>query len=114
MKMGGPLDALEQFLKGAVEGTALGLLHPKVEPAVLVRAADHEMERRKLIGPDGPVVPNVFVFNLHPTDAAPFEPFRSGLECELASYLTRLVAERGWHTLGTIRVSLVEDSATAR
>jgi FHA domain-containing protein len=112
--MSGPLDALELLLEGAVEGTALRLFRPRLEPALLTRAAIRQMERAQLIGPDGPVVPNVFRFSLHPLDARRFEPLGSGLERQLADALSDHLAARRWRTLGPIRVSLAADPAVPR
>jgi hypothetical protein len=110
----GRLDAFEQLLEGAVEGTALRLFRPRLEPAHLGRAAARQMERRQLVGPDGPSVPNDFVYRLHPSDFARFESFQTALERQLSDYLTRYAADRDWRTFGPVRVRLESDETVRR
>ena len=112
--MSGPLDAFEQLLEGAVEGTASRLFRPRLEPAHLGRAAARQMERRQLVGPDGPAVPNDFVYRLHPSDFARFERFQTALERQLSDYLTRYAADRDWRTFGRVRVRLQSDESARR
>lgn len=112
--MSGPLDAFERLLEGAVEGTASRLFRPRLEPAHLGRAGARQMERCQLVGPDGPTVPNDFLYRLHPADFARFEPFQTALERQLSDYLTRYAADRDWRTFGQVRVRLQADETARR
>lgn len=102
------LDRLERLLEDAFEGTVQRLLRPRLQPAQLARAAVRELERQRVIGPDGPVVPNTFRIALHPRDYAGFGQYQRPLERELARYLTRYAHDRGWRPAGPVSVALVE------
>ena len=83
------------------------ILRPRLQPVQLARAATRELERRRVIGPGGPVVPNSFRIALHPRDYAGFGEYRRSLERELAQYLTGYARDRGWRPAGPVSVALV-------
>jgi hypothetical protein len=104
------LDKLERLLESAFEGTVQRVLRTRLQPVQLARAASRELERRRVVGPTGPVVPNRVRIGLHPRDFADFSRYQRGLERELASYLTNYARERRWGLAGEIAVELIEQA----
>src|ERR671914_1284274 len=112
--MRGPLEALERFMEEAVEGTAQRLFRPALQPVQLAKAAAREMEGQQFIGPSGPEVPNHYTISLHPGDFERFARFQVALQRELARYLEKYAAARGWRPVSDLVVMLEVDGAVRR
>jgi hypothetical protein len=107
--MAGPLDALEKLMEDAVEGSVQRVFRPKLQPVQIARAAVRRMEAEQIVGTVGPEVPGEYQIGLHPRDFVRFARFQVALQAELAKYLHKYAADRGWQPVGTVGVELVED-----
>ena len=112
--MVGLLSRIEGWLQGAVEGGSRAIFRQRLQPIELAKAAAREMQRHRLIGPDGVEVPNVFAIAIHPVDYAEVEPYRAALETRIARYLTVFAEERSLAPIGAVTVSLIANPAVRR
>lgn len=107
---------LEQMAENLLEGGFARLLRPKLQPVQIAKALAKEMEQRRLVSADAPLVANRYAVHLHPADFALFAGFRASLERELAAYLRGYATRGGLRPLGTISVELLskEDARQGR
>jgi hypothetical protein len=102
-------DALERVLSAAIERGPLRLFRARVEPLHVVRALERLIERHRLVGPRGVVVPHAFRVLLHPSDYERLIAAGTGLRDELAQQLGRHARRRGWRMLAPPVVELHPD-----
>lgn len=107
--MGGMLSKIERALEEAVEGTTRRVFRARLQPVMLAKAASRAMQEEQLIGPDGPEVPNAYRVLISPEDYRHFGAYRGSLEGRIASYLSRVAAERGLRPVAALRVSVEAD-----
>ncbi len=108
------LQRFEGWVSQVLEGSLGGLLGAEVQPVDLAkRLADH-MDDHRSIGAGRIYVPNVYRVYLAPVTLAGFTTFASALEAELAAFLAARAAERGFHTVGRMRVTLLADAGLGR
>jgi hypothetical protein len=108
------LDRLERAVERIVEGGIAGAFRLRVQPAEIGRHLERAMldGRRSSVG--GPVVPNRYLVRLHPEDAASFGGWEEALCRELETWLAELSFERGFATIGPLRVDIAPDEAVRR
>lgn len=108
------LQRFEGWVSQVLEGGLGALLGAEVQPVDLAkRLADH-MDDHRSIGAGRIYVPNVYRVYLAPATLAGFTAFAHALEAELAAFLAARAAERGLHTVGRMRITLLADAGLGR
>ncbi len=101
---------LEKLAEDLLEGGFIRALKPKLQPVQLAKALAREMNRSQMVGPDAPLVANLYSIYLSIRDFAQFSGFQSNLERELAAYLRSYAARRGYRPIAAISVELKEST----
>jgi hypothetical protein len=102
----GVLSRFERRLEGLVEGTFAKVFRGGVEPVEVAKALQREAADRKTITGPRTLVPNDFVVELGPADAAKLTPYEVPLGAELAAMVREHAAERRWSFYGPVVVRL--------
>jgi hypothetical protein len=105
------LQRFEGWVSQAVEGRVGGLLGAQVQPVDLAKRLADCMEDHRAVGAGRVFVPNVYRAYLAPATLSGFAAYLSALEAELAAFLTARAAERGFHTVGRIQVTVLADGS---
>lgn len=108
------LNRFEQFMESMVEGSVARFFRSPVQPAEIARRLERAMESHQTISVRRVIVPNMYRVFLNPQDFVAFQPIRTEMEREMATYLADLAAERTFTMLEHPRVELAEDAAVAR
>jgi hypothetical protein len=103
------LRDFERRLEGAVEGFFARAFRSGLQPVELAKAIQRYAGNYQNVGVDGVFVPNVYRFELSPTDHERFREFGESLANELSDVLVRTAAERGWQLRGPARIELAVD-----
>lgn len=103
------LRDFERRLEGAVEGFFARAFRSGLQPVELAKAVQRYAGNYQNVGVDGVFVPNVYRFELNPTDHERFREFGESLANELSDVLVRTAAERGWQLRGPARIELAVD-----
>lgn len=103
------LRDFERRLEGAVEGFFARAFRSGLQPVELAKAIQRYAGNYQNVGVDGVFVPNVYRFELNPTDHERFREFGESLANELSDVLVRTAAERGWQLRGPARIELAID-----
>ena len=103
------LRDFERRLEGAVEGFFARAFRSGLQPVELAKAIQRYAGNYQNVGVDGVFVPNVYRFELNPTDHERFREFGESLANELSDVLVRTAAERGWQLRGPARIELAVD-----
>ena len=102
-----PLDRFEQFVEGIMEGGFSRLFGGRLQPVEIAKRMARAMESQQQVGVGGKLyVPNNYKVMLNPNDYARYEPARTSLERELATYLIGTAREQGFVFLSTPKVTL--------
>src|SRR5437764_14455831 len=94
------LGQIERLLERAFEAPSQRFFRTRLQPVELARALGRAMVADSQVAPDGLVVPNHYVIELHPVDYGRFAGAPEALEGELATYVLRQTQRRGWHCPG--------------
>ncbi len=108
------LSRFEQLMEQMVEGSVARLFRSPVQPVEIARRLERAMESQQSISVKRIIVPSFYRAYLNPQDFAAFQPVRTQLEQEMATYLSDLAAERGFTMLEHPRVALAEEPAVPR
>jgi hypothetical protein len=103
------LRDFERRLEGAVEGFFARAFRSGLQPVELAKAIQRYAGNYQNVGVDGVFVPNVYRFELSPSDHERFREFGESLANELSDVLVRTAAERGWQLRGPARIELAID-----
>ncbi|WP_129626271.1 FhaA domain-containing protein [Candidatus Oscillochloris fontis] len=108
------LSRFEQLMEQMVEGSVARLFRSPVQPVEIARRLERAMESQQSISVKRIIVPSFYRAYLNPQDFVAFQPVRTQLEQEMATYLSDLAAERGFTMLEHPRVALAEEAAVPR
>lgn len=89
------LSNFEDKISGLFEGAAGSLFRSPVEPVQIVRAAEKEMVKNKLVGPGKTYAPTLYTVLLSPDDDANLSSFYPTLSSECGTYLVGKANEEG-------------------
>ncbi len=112
--MASALARFESFVERLLEGSLIGLFHAPLEPVEIARRVERAMEAERRIGLGVIYAPTEYTVALHPDDFAQFAAAQALLEQELALFVQRRAAERGYTLLGAPVVMLVASPAVGR
>jgi hypothetical protein len=104
------LQRFEGWVHQAIEDSLSGWLGAQVQPVDLAKRLADCMDDHRTVGAGRLYVPNVYRVYLAPQTLAGFTAFATALESELAAYLAERATERGYHTVGRMRVTLLADA----
>jgi hypothetical protein len=104
------LQRFEGWVNQTVEGRVGSLLGAHVQPVDLAKRLADCMEDHRAVGAGRVFVPNVYRVYLAPATLSGFTAYVTALEAELAAFLTARAAERNFHTVGRVQVTLLADS----
>lgn len=105
------LSRFEQFMESVVEDSVARLFRSPVQPAEIAKRLERAMESHQTISVRRVIVPNVYRVFLNPRDFSAFQPIRSEVEREMATYLSELAEERNFTMLEHPRVEMAADPA---
>jgi len=106
------LRAFERRLERLVDGAFARAFRSGLRPVELGRRLVREMDDNRTVGVSGrTVVPNAFVIQLAPSDAAAFAEVESALAAELCDAVRDHARSEGYGFMGPITVSLAADPA---
>lgn len=108
------LDFFEDSIERVVEGSLGRLLPSKVQPAEIARRIERELTVQQVIGIDGPIAPNAFHVILNPGDFSQFEGYQDQFTAELSDWVASVCTDRGFATVGPVRIQLDVDPRVAR
>jgi hypothetical protein len=100
------ISFLERLAEDLLEGGFAAAFKSKLEPVQIAKALVREMESKRVVGPEGPLVPNRYSAYLHPDDYGAVAEFRQSLERELENYLRNYASMREFRSLGPISVEI--------
>lgn len=101
----GVLQRFERRLEGLVSGAFAKTFGGWVEPVEVAAALTREAEDRKaIVGHDRVLVPNAYVVELGPADAARLGEYDATLRKELGDLVSEAAQERGWSFVGPVEV----------
>lgn len=103
------LSRFEQFMESLVEDSVARLFRSPVQPAEIAKRLERAMESHQTISVRRVIVPNVYRVFLNPRDFAAFQPIRTEVEREMATYLSELAGERNFTMLEHPRVEMAAD-----
>lgn len=98
------LRTFENNLEGAIDGLFARMFRSGLQPIELAKAIQRYQANYQQAGPNGAIVSNVFRFTLSPEDLDRFSSFTRSLQRELADVARATADERGWRTMGPIRI----------
>lgn len=98
------LRTFENNLEGTIDGLFARLFRSGLQPIELAKAIQRYQANYQQAGPNGAIVSNVFRFTLSPEDLERFSSFTMSLQRELADVARATADERGWRTMGPIRI----------
>ena len=89
------LSNFEDGVANLFEGAAGSLFRSPVEPVQIVRSAEKEMVKNKLVGPGKTYAPTLYTVLLSPADDANLASFYPTLSSECGTYLVGKANEKG-------------------
>jgi hypothetical protein len=98
------LRDFERRLEGAVEGLFARAFRSGVQPVELGKRLVREVEDGRTVGVNRVYVPNVYVYELSPSDRERFADYEQALAQELAALAVDTARERDWAMLGPARI----------
>ena len=107
----GVLQRFERRLEGFVEGAFARVFGGVVQPVEVAAALQREAaDKKAVVGQGRVLVPNDYVVELGPADAARLTEYDAPLRKELAAMVSEHAAEQGWSFVGpaTVRFETVE------
>lgn len=111
----GVLQRFERRLEGFVEGAFARVFGGVVQPVEVAAALQREAaDKKAIVGQGRVLVPNDYVVELGPSDAARLTEYDAALRRELAAMVDEHAAEQGWSFVGpvAVRFETVESLAT--
>ena len=108
------LDRFEQFFERIVEGTIMRFFRSPIQPAEIGRKLERAMEDGRLVSVGSTLVPNDYQVEMHPQDMLAFADFVLPLSRQMEQWLGDEIAERGYQTLGRVRVRITGNEAAPR
>jgi hypothetical protein len=108
------LDRFEQFFERIVEGTIMRFFRSPIQPAEIGRKLERAMEDGRVVSVGSTLVPNDYKAEMHPQDMVAFADFVQPLSRQMEGWLAEEIADRGYHTLGRVRVQIVGNDAVPR
>jgi hypothetical protein len=107
------LAAFERLLESLVERSLVAPFRGPIHPREIARRLGRAMEAGAVLEVERHLAPNDYLVHLNPSDYEPLAAARTTLEGELARYLARSGAERGYTFLALPTVRLSAEPATA-
>ena len=108
------LKQFEQRLERLVEGVFAKTFRSGLEPVELGRRLSREMDKERIVGVNGLVVPNHFTISLSPDDCRRFDTVAEALTRELAEAVREHARDEGYSFMGPVQIELDEDSALGK
>lgn len=108
------MDRIERVASRVLEGWTARLLRARLQPVQLAKRLIRAMESHQTVSLAKTFVPNSYVVSLSPPDFAQFEPYRRGLERDLAEALLGAARDRGFTLLSFPSVEVERDDGVAR
>ena len=108
------LDRFEQFFERIVEGTIMRFFRSPIQPAEIGRKLERAMEDGRLVSVGSTLVPNDYHVEMHPQDMLAFADFVLPLSRQMEQWLGEEIADRGYRTLGRVRVRITGNEAAPR
>ena len=108
------LDRFEQFFERIVEGTIMRFFRSPIQPAEIGRKLERAMEDGRVVSVGSTMVPNDYHVEMHPQDMLAFADFVLPLSRQMEGWLAEEIADRGYHTLGRVRVQITGNEAAPR
>ena len=108
------LQRFERRLERLVEGAFSKAFRSGLQPVEIGRRLAREMDAGRTLGVRGTVAPNEFVVRLSSEDIERFSGFHDALVHELADAAREHAREEGYHFIGPVEVSILEDDAARR
>jgi len=109
----GALASFERLLESLVERSLVAPLRGPIHPREIARRLDRAMEAGAVLEVERHLAPNEYQVRLNPTDFEPLGAARATLEGELARYVARSGADRGYTFLALPTVRLAADPSVA-
>jgi FHA domain-containing protein len=104
----------ERRLERLVEGAFSKAFRSGLQPVEIGRRLTREMDAGRTLGVRGTVVPNEFVVRLSAEDVERFSGFHDALVHELADAAREHARDEGYHFIGPVEVTILEDAAARR
>ena len=108
------LDRFEQFFERVVEGTIMRFFRSPIQPAEIGRKLERAMEDGRVVSVGSTLVPNDYRAEMHPQDMVAFADFVIPLSRQMEGWLTEEIEDRGYRTLGRVRVQIAGNEAVPR
>ncbi len=108
------LDRFEQFFERIVEGTIMRFFRSPIQPAEIGRKLERAMEDGRVVSVGSVLVPNSYRAEMHPQDMVAFADFVIPLSRQMEGWLAEEIADRGYGTLGPVRVQIAGDESVPR
>lgn len=108
------LDRFEQFFERIVEGTIMRFFRSPIQPAEIGRKLERAMEDGRVVSVGSTLVPNVYRAEMHPQDMIAFADFVVPLSRQMEGWLSEEIADRGYRTLGRVRVQIAGNDTVPR
>lgn len=105
----GILREFEQRLEGAVEGLFARAFKSGVQPVELGKRLVRAVEDGRTVGVSRVYVPNVYTYELSPTDRERFSDYEDALGNELAALAVQTARDNDWAMLGPARIEFETD-----
>jgi hypothetical protein len=105
----GILREFEQRLEGAVEGLFARAFKSGVQPVELGKRLVRAVEDGRTVGVSRVYVPNVYTYELSPTDRERFADYEDALGNELAALAVQTARDNDWAMLGPARIEFETD-----
>jgi hypothetical protein len=105
------LASFERLLESLVERSLVAPFRGPIHPREIARRLDRAMEAGAVLELERHLAPNEYLVRLNPADFEPLGAARTTLEGELARYLARSGADRGYTFLALPTVRLTADAA---
>jgi hypothetical protein len=107
------LASFERLLESLVERSLVAPFRGPIHPREIARRLDRAMEAGAVLEVERHLAPNEYQVRLNPTDFEPLGSARATLEGELARYVARCAADRGYTFLALPTVRLAADPSVA-
>lgn len=108
------LDRFEHFFEQIVEGTIMRFFRSPIQPAEIGHRLERAMEDGRVLSVGGAIVPNDYQVAMNPQDMLAFADFVVPLSRQMEGWLAEEIADRGYSTLGRVRVRIGRDAAAPR
>jgi hypothetical protein len=108
------LARFERFMESLVEDSVARFFGSPIQPAEIAKRLERAMESHQTISVRRVIVPNFYRVYLNPKDFAAFQPIKTDVEREMATYLGDLATERNFSMLEHPKVVMAEDSTVPR